>query len=127
MNAILEQYLRAYVFYLQDDWCDWLASAEFAGNSQVSETTRVSPFFALYGFEPQFGFEPVQPDARPAVRDAALFADQMRRIHEYCKTEITAAQARWEDYTNLKRKPARRYRPGEKVWLNAKNIQTLRP
>jgi hypothetical protein len=67
MNAILEQYLRAYVCYLQDDWSDWLASAEFAGNSQVSETTRISPFFALYGFEPRFGFEPVHPDTRPAT------------------------------------------------------------
>jgi hypothetical protein len=43
MNAVLEKYLRAYVSYLQDDWSDWLSSAEFARNSQVSETTRVSP------------------------------------------------------------------------------------
>lgn len=27
MSAILEQYLRAYVSHLQDDWTDWLASA----------------------------------------------------------------------------------------------------
>jgi hypothetical protein len=127
MNAILEQYLRAYVSYLQDDWTDWLASAEFAGNSQVSETTRVSPFFALYGFDPRMGFEPTRPGDRPATRDAALFAEQMRKIHDFCRTEILAAQARWEEQTNKKRTPARRYRPGEKVWLNARNIQTLRP
>jgi hypothetical protein len=127
MNAILEQYLRAYVSYLQDDWAEWLASAEFAGNSQVSETTKVSPFFALYGFEPRFGFEPIQPDLRPATRDANLFAEQMKKIMDFCRTKIIAAQARWEDYTNLSRKPARRYLPGQKVWLNARNIQTLRP
>jgi hypothetical protein len=127
MNAILEQYLRAYVSYLQDDWAEWLASAEFAGNGQVSETTKVSPFFALYGFEPRFGFEPIQPDLRPATRDANLFAEQMRKIMDFCRTEIIAAQARWEDYTNQSRKPARRYLPGQKVWLNARNIQTLRP
>lgn len=127
MNAILEQYLRAYVSYLQDDWFDWLASAEFAGNSQVSETTRVSPFFALYGFEPRFGFEPIRPDTRPATRDATLFAEQMKKIHDFCRAEILAAQARWEEHASKRRKPARRYRPGEKVWLNAKNIQTLRP
>ncbi|KAH0358938.1 hypothetical protein KCU65_g10168, partial [Aureobasidium melanogenum] len=127
MNAILEQYLRAYVSYLQDDWSEWLAAAEFAGNSQVSETTRISPFFALYGFEPRFGFEPVLPDKRPATRDAALFAKQMQKIHEHCQTEIIAAHARWEDHVNKKRKPARKYLPGDKVWLNARNIQTLRP
>lgn len=127
MNAILEQYLRAYVSYLQDDWVDWLSSAEFAGNSQVSETTRVSPFFALYGFEPRLGFEPIRPGDRPATRDAALFAEQMQKIHDFCRTEMLAAQARWEEQTNKTRRPARRYRPGEKVWLNARNIQTLRP
>jgi hypothetical protein len=45
------------VLYLQDNWAEWLASAEFAGNSQVLETTKVSPFFALYGFELRFSFE----------------------------------------------------------------------
>jgi hypothetical protein len=115
MNAILEQYLRAYVSYLQDDWAEWLASAEFAGNSQVLETTKVSPFFAMYGFEPRFGFEPLQPDLRPATWDANLFAEQMKKIMDFCRTEIIAAQARWEDYTNLSRKPARCYLPGQKV------------
>ena len=93
----------------------------------MSETTKVSPFFVLYGFEPRFGFEPIQPDLRPATRDTNLFAEQMRKILDFCRTEIIAAQARWEDYTSLKRKPARRYLPGQKVWLNARNIQTLRP
>jgi len=35
-NAILEQYLRAYVNYLQDDWEAWLHLAEFAGNNHAS-------------------------------------------------------------------------------------------
>ena len=127
MNAILEQYLRAYVCYLQDDWSDWLPSAEFAGNSQASETTKVSPFFALYGFEPRMGFEPIAPDTRPATRDAALFAKQMETIHDFCQAEIRTTQARWEENAIKKRRPARRYQPGELVWLNARNIQTLRP
>ena len=49
MNAILEQYLRAYINYLQDDWEAWLHMAEFAANNQASETTGMSPFFATYG------------------------------------------------------------------------------
>lgn len=51
-NAVLEQYLRAYVSYLQDDWSEWLPLAEFAANSAHSESTHVSPFFANYGFHP---------------------------------------------------------------------------
>ena len=51
-NAILEQYLRAYVNYLQDDWEAWLHLAEFASNNQASETTGMSPFFANYAQNP---------------------------------------------------------------------------
>ncbi|KAH7460174.1 Transposon Tf2-6 polyprotein [Fusarium oxysporum f. sp. matthiolae] len=76
LNAILEQYLRAYVSYLQDDWSRWLPLAEFAANSLKSETT---------------------------------------------------AQARYENQANRHRRPARHYREGDYVWLDARNIKTLRP
>jgi transposase InsO family protein len=52
MNAVMEQYLRAHVNYLQDDWAEWLPLAEFAANTQASETTGSSPFFANKGFNP---------------------------------------------------------------------------
>jgi len=88
---------------------DLLATAKY-------QRQRASPpFFALYRFEPRLGFEPIRPSGRPAIRDAALFAERMQKIHAFCRTEILAAQARWEEQTNKTRKPARRYRPGEKV------------
>lgn len=69
MNASLEQYLRLYVAYLQDDWVDWLPLAEFAANDTVSETTTATPFFANYGFHPRLGFEPssLQTNPLPAM------------------------------------------------------------
>lgn len=127
MNAILEQYLRAYVSYLQDDWTEWLATAELAGNSMTSETTRCSPFFAMYGFEPRMGFEPTTPDNRPAVRDAHAFAENMQKIWEHCRTEMLAAQGRQEHYKNKNRKPARQFREGQLVWVDSRNVTTLRP
>ena len=41
LNAVMEQYLRAHVNYLQDDWAKWLNLAEFATNNQASETTEI--------------------------------------------------------------------------------------
>ena len=41
-NAVMEQYLRVHVSYLQDDWVAWFPLAEFAANNQASETTSVS-------------------------------------------------------------------------------------
>jgi transposase InsO family protein len=43
LNAILEQYLRAYMNFAQDDWVDWLPLAEFAANNATSETTGYTP------------------------------------------------------------------------------------
>ncbi|KAK7570621.1 hypothetical protein V3481_007378 [Fusarium oxysporum f. sp. vasinfectum] len=128
LNAILEQYLRAYVSYLQDDWNRWLPLAEFAANSLKSETTGMSPFFANYGFHPRMGFEPtVTVRGTPATRDAERFAQTMKEILEYLRSESTAAQARYEEQANRHRRPARRYREGDLVWLDARNIKTLRP
>jgi hypothetical protein len=61
INAIFEQYLRAYMNFRQNDWVDWLPLAEFALNNAVSETTGFFPFFANYGFNSKLGFEPRPP------------------------------------------------------------------
>ena len=52
VNQILEQYLRSYCSYQQDDWAELLPLAEHTYNSAVSESTKVSPFEANYGFSP---------------------------------------------------------------------------
>jgi len=45
-NAILEQYLLAYINYQQDDWCGYLPLAEFAHNNGYQDTINNTPFFA---------------------------------------------------------------------------------
>jgi len=57
LNAVLEQYLRCYVEYLQDDWNSFLSLAEFATNNHASETTGLSPFFANYGMDPRIEWD----------------------------------------------------------------------
>jgi hypothetical protein len=127
-NASLEQYLRAYVSYLQDDWSEWLPLAEFAANSATSESTGISPFFVTYGFHPRMGFEPIEPDnSRPAIRDSEQFAQKMKDISEHVRSELIASQARYEGQANRKRRPARHYKVDQFVWLDSRNIRTLRP
>ena len=65
INAIIEQYIRIYTSYLQDDWINWLVFAEFTVNNSVLETTKVSPFLANYGQHPQIGFKPFSNVPRP--------------------------------------------------------------
>jgi len=53
-NAILEQYLRVYINYQQDDWCGYLPLAEFAYNNGYQETIKNTHFFANYGTNPEY-------------------------------------------------------------------------
>ena len=81
LNAGMEQYLRAYVTYQQDDWAKWLGLAEFAANNAISESIQCSPFFANYGYHPQIGFEPRLPLARSTL-PAEVRADEYDMLME---------------------------------------------
>ena len=51
-NQTLEQYLRIYCNYQQDNWSSLLPLAEFAYNNAPHTTTGISPFFANKGYNP---------------------------------------------------------------------------
>ena len=57
-NQTLEQYLRVYCNYQQDNWAELLPLAEFAFNNTPSVTTGVSPFFANKGYHPNISVHP---------------------------------------------------------------------
>ena len=51
-NQTLEQYLRTYCNYQQDNWSKLLPLAEFTYNNAPNATTGISPFFANQGYNP---------------------------------------------------------------------------
>jgi len=57
INQELEQYLRVFIDHRQEQWPDRLETAEFAYNNKIHLATKVSPFKANYGQDPQMGFE----------------------------------------------------------------------
>ena len=59
VNQTIDQYLRHYCFWKQDDWDELLPMAELAYNSAKSETTGMSPFEANYGMLPMQSWEPL--------------------------------------------------------------------
>ena len=50
LNQTLEQYLRIFCNYQQDNWSEILPLAEFTYNNSPSATTGVTPFFGNKGF-----------------------------------------------------------------------------
>ena len=56
-----------------------------------SKTTRISPFFATYGFHLQLRIEPYDPTVLPTSRDVEDFAADMSAILEHLKAETNLA------------------------------------
>ena len=134
VNAGVEQYLRAFMNFHQDDWVDWLPLAEFAANNVVSETTGVSPFFANYGFHPQLGIEPTKPCPpnlssvqKRQFYKANVVADRFERILTQLKALARLSSQRYEENANESRAEAPRYLVGEEVYINTRNMKTNRP
>lgn len=128
INATMEQYLRNYVTYLQDDWSKWLPLAEFAANNQTNESTTVSPFFANIGRNPRWQVDASAPlpNDQADIR-ARTVAHALTDIHDYVRTALVDAQQRYQDNADLRRLPAPRFLPGDRVWLNTRNMRTRRP
>jgi hypothetical protein len=123
VNSVLEQYLRAYVNYQQDDWDDWTPIAEFCFNNAVSESTQVSPFLANYGQHPRLGIEPkedlpmprLSSHARIEVQEANEFTERMESLTKHLRNEIRWAQEIYEEKANRSRNPAPAYKEGDRV------------
>jgi hypothetical protein len=124
----MEQYLRIFTSYQQDDWVRWLPLAEFAANNGTSETTKCSAFFAVTGVDPRITFEEAagEPGDSRAV-DADRVQATMHQIHEYLRVEMRRIQDIMEDGADRKRLPAPQMQEGTKVWLDARHIRTTRP
>ncbi len=50
-NQWLEQYIRIFTNYKQDDWAAWLPLAQYMHNSWPSSTTKKAPFELLMGHQ----------------------------------------------------------------------------
>jgi len=124
-NATLEQYLRAYCNYQQDDWERLLPIAEFCYNNTQTGTTRITPFFANYGYHPQF-----LPDLgtwNNETPEVSEYVAALRRLHEELGAEIKEAQMTQAEQANKARHPDPVLNPGDKVWLRRKHIRTTQP
>jgi hypothetical protein len=124
MNQEVEKYLRMYVNYQQDDWADWLPLAEFTHNNAVSSSTGHSPFFLDHGYHPYTGKEPTHPTRNPRAKD---FATRMWKIRTAAEKAMMKAKEVIKKAYDRRRVPSQTYKTGDQVWLEAKNVKTLRP
>ena len=122
LNSILEQYLRAYVNFLQNDWASWLLSAEFVINNHVSETTQCTPFLINSGQHLRMGLKPDPFVSKPLDlqerRDRVLvneFVEKMTTINEVFKKQMVFAQTSYESFANRHKQNAPNYTVNDEV------------
>ncbi|SOV04067.1 uncharacterized protein UDID_19529 [Ustilago sp. UG-2017a] len=127
INQVLEQFLRGYSNHLQMDWSDLLPLAEFSYNNAEHASTQLTPFFANYGYHPRFSFDNTDPASPALFPTARSYADQLKQLHEYVRGELVKANSQSAEQFDKRRLPAPQFRPGDRVWLSADNIRSLRP
>ena len=124
MNQVLEQYLRIYSSYQQDNWVNYLSMAEFAINNAHQASLRCSPFFANYGYNPSFNID-IRRSNIP-VPAAKAIAENLGRLHDTLRDNLVYAQDQQAKYYDAGHKRID-FEVGNKVWLLSTNIRTARP
>jgi len=118
-NQKLEQYLRMYVNYRQNNWAKWLAMAEFAFNNKVHTVTKMSLFQVNYGREPRMGFDVRKKGKNKKVEE---FVKEMKERHEEARAALVKAQEEMKRQVDRSRKETEEYRVGDKVLISTKDF-----
>jgi len=120
VNQELEQYLRMFIDHRQEQWSEWLGTAEFAYNNKVHSSTRTSPFKANYRQNPRMGFERRK---KGKYAGAKKFIEKMKEIQEEAKATLKKAQADMKKYADKKRSDIEEYKVGDLVMLSTKDLK----
>ena len=90
-NAILEQYLRAYINYQQDNWNEYLPLAEFAYTNGYQETIKTTPFYANYGRNPEHQL------MNHMITEKETSAGDIEQLHQTLREEMKTAQLKQKE------------------------------
>ncbi len=121
-NRTLEETLRAYVNYRQDNWDELLTAAELSYNCAVHASTGHSPFFLNYGHEPVL---PIDEAVKPAnVSNNPTAAERIQQLHEALgrsKAALLRAQQRQAQYADRNRREIT-FVVGDSVLLSTEHL-----
>ena len=120
VNQELEQYLRMFMDHRQEQWPEWLGTAEFVYNNKAHSSTRTSPFKANYGQDPRMGFETRK---KGKYAGAEKFIEKMKEIQEEAKAVLGKAQEEMKKYVDRKRGEVDNYKVGDLVMLSTKDLK----
>ena len=119
-NQELEQYLRMFIDHRQEQWTEWLGTAEFAYNNKVNTSTKVSLFRANSERDLRMGFEMRKQGKSEGAKE---FVERMKTIQEEAQVALKKAQEEMKKQADRKRGEVEEYRVGDLVLLNMKDLK----
>lgn len=133
VNQFLEQFLRLYTNYQQNDWDRFLAMAEFAYNNTENRSTKTTPFFADIGRHPNYTPRRLNRQGQE-IRTTEAYLEQRRKAEDGIRAAITLAARENKKYYDDKTSASPEYQAGDQVWLSRVDprthitaIKTIRP
>ena len=132
MNQYIDQRLRPFVNYYQDNWSELLPIIDHAQFTLPHETLGISPFELVYGYPPRTSFDwnrPTEPQTakeRLNRHEAREMATRMHGAWERAKQIFQKAQEKKQSDVNRYRRPVD-FQIGDFVYVSTKNWKTERP
>jgi transposase InsO family protein len=126
VNQVLEQYLRIFTSYNQDDWSTLLPQASLCYNNSIHSAIQLSPFFANYGYHPRV-LDELKPTTTSEVPEGHRIAESLVAVHNHCSANIAEANLIYAKAYDKNHSDAPPYRVGDRVMLSMENIKTTRP
>ena len=116
-NQRLEQYLRIFIDYHQQNWASLLPLAQYTLNAWPNTTTKKAPFELILGHIPKV-HQSARPFKSPSVENRL---QQLKQAHEEAREALQKA-------TDMTLPTCfEPYRVGDQVWLEGRNLHTTHP
>jgi hypothetical protein len=90
----MEQYLRAFSIYEQDNWAELLHLVESANNNSVHASTRMTPFWAMYHGIPEMQFKSPKGSHLKSEDQVDATLEGLAETHRTLHENILEAQQR---------------------------------
>jgi len=120
VNQELEQYLRMFINHRQEQWPEWLRTAEFMYNNKMHSSTKTLPFKANYRQDPRMRFKGRK---KGKYQGAEKFIEKMKEIQEEAKAALGKAQEEMKKYADRKREEVDDYKVGDLMMLSTKDLK----
>ena len=131
MNRYIDQRLRPFVTYYQDNWSELLPLMDRVQMTLPHSSIGMAPYRLKFGLDPRTSWDWDTPKvSTPLERlnrvEALSVATRMHQAWATAKENMEKAQAKMANSVNQHRRPIN-WEVGDRVYLSTRNLQSNRP